>query len=63
MPPISASAIGRRNWFPNPDPNSIGRIENNDAIATMIIGFNLLDLPEYIATSFYFIQIPVEELP
>jgi hypothetical protein len=43
MPPISARAIGRCNWFPNPDPNSIGRVENNDAIATMIIGFSLLE--------------------
>jgi hypothetical protein len=36
MPPISASTNGRYNWFPKPDPNSIGRVENNDAIATTI---------------------------
>jgi hypothetical protein len=54
MPPISAKAIGRCNWFPKPDPDSIGRVGNNYVIATMIMGFNLLDLPEYIATSFYF---------
>jgi hypothetical protein len=49
MPHISAKAIGRCNWFPRPDPNSIGRVENNDAIATMIIGFSLLTPPVYIA--------------
>jgi len=43
MPPISANAISRCNWFPRPDPNSIGRVENNNAIAAMIIGFSLLE--------------------
>jgi len=43
MPHISASAIGRCNWFTDPEPNSIGRVENNDVIATMIRGFSLLE--------------------
>ena len=50
MPPISANAISRCNWIPKPDPNSTGRVENNDTIVTMIMGFSLLDPPVYIAS-------------